>query len=390
MRREWLITLFLFINRCIFSVFNLFPLKRKIVFLCDFGDNARFVINELAHRDYKDIIVLRTDKCKESFNRSGAQTVLSFKTTNILDYIQGLYHLATAETILIDNYFAVLSVTNFRPNVECIQLWHAAGAVKKFGLQDPSVLFRSPAAIKRFKQVYSKMDKVVVGSDEMVPIFKAAFKMKDHQFLRLGIPRTDFFYDPSAIESARHEILSKYPILNDKKVILYAPTFRDQQLDAQSIPLSFEDIVDQLGENYIMMIKLHPAVAQNMEKFHHPSIISVENNVAINKLLCVTDYVISDYSSIPFEFSLLSKPQIFYPYDLEKYAMERGFWKEYNQLVPGPVVSTDDELVYVLQKDEFDMERIKAFSSSWNMFSDGQASSKLVDYLLKSKNREQN
>ncbi|WP_397537089.1 CDP-glycerol glycerophosphotransferase family protein [Rummeliibacillus pycnus] len=382
MRKEWLIELFLFINRCIFSVFNLFPLKKKIVFLCDFGDNARFVVNELATRDFKDIVVLRTGKCKESFNRSGASSVLSFKITNSFDYIRGLYHLATAETVLIDNYFAILSVTNFRPNVECIQLWHAAGAVKKFGLQDPSVLFRSPAAIRRFKHVYSRMNKVVVGSNEMVPIFKAAFGMQDHQFLRSGIPRTDFFYNPSAIESARREMLAKYPMLNGKKVILYAPTFRDQQLDVQSIPLDFRDIIEQLGENYIMMIKLHPAVAQNMGTFDHPLIVSVENDVAVNKLLCVTDYVISDYSSIPFEFSLLGKPQIFYPYDLEKYEMERGFWTNYNQLVPGPVVSTDDELVYVLQKDEFDMEQIKAFSTSWNTFSTGHASSKLVDYLL--------
>ena len=383
MKKEWLIELFLFINRCFFSVFNLFPLKKKVVFLCDFGDNARFVVNELVARDFKDIVVLRTDKCKENFNQSGAQTVLLFKITNFSHYIQGMYHLATAETILIDNYFAILSVMNFRPNVECIQLWHAAGAVKKFGLQDPSVLFRSPAAVRRFKHVYSRMNKVVVGSDEMVPIFKTAFGMKDHQFLRLGIPRTDFFYDPSAIEVARREILAKYPLLNDKKVILYAPTFRDQQLDVQSIPLNFQDIMEQLGENYVMMIKLHPAVAQNMLKINHPLIISVENDVAVNKLLCVADYVISDYSSIPFEFSLLGRPQIFYPYDLEKYEMERGFWTDYNHLVPGPVVSTDDELVYVMQKDEFDMERIQAFSKSWNMFSDGHASSKLVDYLLK-------
>lgn len=383
MRKEWLIGLFLFFNRCIFSIFNLFPLKKKIVFLCDFGDNTRYVVDELVTRDFQDIVVLRTGKCKESFRQSGVKTVLSFKLTNILDYIRGLYHLATAESILIDNYFAILSVTKFRPNVECIQLWHAAGAVKKFGLQDPSVVFRSPASIQRFKRVYSRMDKVVVGSDQMVPIFKAAFGMKDHQFLRLGIPRTDFFYDLKAIEAARREILARYPMLNGKKIILYAPTFRDQQLDAQSIPLNFKDIVEQLGENYIMIIKLHPAVVHNMENFNHPLIVSIDNNVSVNQLLCVADYVISDYSSIPFEFALLGKPQIFYPYDLEKYKMERGFWTDYNELVPGPIVSTDDELVYVLQKGEFDMERIKAFSTSWNMFSDGHASSKLADYLLK-------
>ncbi|RIJ69539.1 CDP-glycerol glycerophosphotransferase family protein [Rummeliibacillus sp. POC4] len=383
MRKEWLKTLFLFINRCIFFIFNMFPLKKKIVFLCDFGDNARFVVDELVKRNFKNIVVLRTSKCKESFIRSDVESVLSFRISSVLDYLRGLYHLATAKTILIDNYFALLSAMSFRPDVECIQLWHAAGAVKKFGMKDPSVLFRSPLAIRRFKHVYSRMDKVVVGSDEMVPIFKAAFEMQDHQFLRTGIPRTDFFYDQSAMEKAKQELLAKYPTLHDKKVILYAPTFRDQQLEAQSIPIKFENIIEQLGENYIMMIKLHPAVAHNLGNFKHPLIVSVENDVPINKLLCVTDYVISDYSSIPFEFSLLGKPQIFYPYDIEKYEMERGFWTDYSKLVPGPVVSTDDELVFVLKKDEFDMEQVKTFSDTWNMFSDGHASSKLVDYLLK-------
>ncbi|MFJ8263043.1 CDP-glycerol glycerophosphotransferase family protein [Rummeliibacillus sp. NPDC094406] len=382
MRKEWVIELFLFINKCIFSIFNIFPLKKKIVLLCDFGDNARYVVEELVKRDFKDVVVLKTGKCKESFNKSDLHAVLSFKPTNFVDYIKGLYHLATAPIILVDNYFPVLSVTNFRPDVECIQLWHAAGAVKKFGMQDPSVVFRSPVAIRRFKSVYKRMDKVVVGSDEMIPIFKAAFEMQSHQFLRLGIPRTDFFYDTVAMESARLEVLAKYPVVEGKHVVLYAPTFRDQQLEAQSVPLNFEDIIDHLGKNYVLMIKLHPAVAHKMPNYNHPNIVSVANDVSINNLLCITDYVISDYSSIPFEFSILSKPQIFYPYDLQEYKMERGFWTDYNELVPGPVVSTDDELVYVLQKEDFDIERIKAFSASWNKYSDGHASSKLVDYLL--------
>lgn len=382
MRKEWLIELFLFINKCIFGLFNLFPIKKKIVFICDFGDNARFVADELTRRGERSFIVLRTAKCKETFKGTGAQAILSFNPTNMVDYVRGLYHLATARTILIDNYFPVLSVTDFRPDVECIQLWHAAGAVKKFGMQDASVLFRSPAAVRRFRRVYNRMNRVVVGSDEMVPIFKSAFEMKDGQFLRLGIPRTDFFYDLDAMEAAKIAIFKQYPDMIGKRIILYAPTFRDQQLNAQSIPLDFEDIINQLGENYLLIIKLHPAVAQNVAAMNHPQIISVKNDVPINELLCVADCVISDYSSIPFEYALLGKPQIFYPYDLEKYEMERGFWTNYEELVPGPVVSTDDELVYVLQNNVFDLERIQRFSASWNQFSDGHASSKLVDYLL--------
>ncbi|QOV10414.1 CDP-glycerol glycerophosphotransferase family protein [Viridibacillus arvi] len=384
MLKEFIIYIYLFLNRIVFGLFKFSPQKNKIVFLCDFGDNARFVIRELQLRGFEEIYVLKTSKCKDDFTDLGllAGHVVDFHTSNIGDYLKGLYHLATGSKVLIDNYFAILSATPFREGVECIQLWHAAGAIKKFALQDPSIMFRSPSAVKRFEKVYGRMTKVIIGSDEMVPIFRSAFGMRQDQFLRFGIPRTDFYFKQEEENNARSEILKLYPQLEEKKVILYAPTFRDQQLLEQKIPLNFVEIMDSLGEDFAMVIKLHPAVAHNVESIAHPAIVSVANDVPISKLLFVTDYLISDYSSIPFEFALLGKPQIFYPYDLEAYEMERGFWTDYEQLVPGPVVSNDEELVYVLLHHEFNQEQVEAFSNDWNTYSDGHASERLAAYLM--------
>lgn len=131
------------------------------------------------------------------------------------------------------------------------------------------------------------------------------------------------------------------------------------------------------------MIKLHPAVVHDLNAFRHPYIINVANKLSVNDLLLVTDYLVSDYSSIPYEFALLGKPQIFYPYDLEQYQMSRGFWDSYDQVVPGPVVDSDEELVHTLMHMDFDLPQVEQFAAKWNCYSDGHTAQKLVDYLLK-------
>ncbi|MBO1912080.1 CDP-glycerol glycerophosphotransferase family protein, partial [Microvirga sp. 3-52] len=170
---------------------------------------------------------------------------------------------ATARHVFVDNYFAFLSVMNFKTGVECIQLWHAAGAVKRFGMEDPTFYDRTVSAQKRFKKVYARFDKVVVGSDAMIPVFKKAFNIKDEQFLKTGIPRTDFFFDEAAKSTAISEVYAAYPEIASKKVILYAPTFRRDELEGQEIGLEVEKMTAELGPEYLLLIRMHPAVKMN-------------------------------------------------------------------------------------------------------------------------------
>lgn len=182
MRKEWIITLFLIVNKIFFNTFKLSKKTNNIVFLCDFGDNAEYVTKELGRRGYQDVVVLKTGKCKTSFKDAGVGEIVSFKPTKPFEYLRGLKRLATARTVLIDNYAAILSVCHFNDEVEVIQLWHAAGAVKKFGMADPSLTYRTPRAIKRIAKVYEEMDKIVVGSPFMAQIFARAFQKRAMRF----------------------------------------------------------------------------------------------------------------------------------------------------------------------------------------------------------------
>lgn len=382
MTKEWIITLFLIVNKIFFNTFKLSKKTNNIVFLCDFGDNAEYVTRELGKRGYKDVVVLKTGKCKTSFKDAGVREIVAFKPSKPFDYLKGLKRLATARTVLIDNYVAILSVCHFDDDTEVIQLWHAAGAVKKFGMVDPSLTYRTPKALARIRKVYEAMDKIVVGSPFMAQIFARAFQKESNAFLHTGIPRTDFFFDEKAKRETEQKVYAAYPELVGKQVVLYAPTFRDNELAKQRIPIDFVKIASQLGDDYRLVIKLHPAVEHDLNALRHPYIINVANKLSVNDLLLVTDFLVSDYSSIPYEFSFLGKPQIFYPYDLAQYQMSRGFWDDYKNVVPGPVVDSDDELIHAILHMDFDLEQVEQFAAKWNCYSDGQTAAKLVDYLL--------
>lgn len=380
MRKEWLIKLFLLINKIFFGLFSVLPSRDKITFLCDFGDNAHYTIRALNDKGYSKVVVLTTTKCREDFSQLTLIEQLPFEVKNSVKYIKGIYHLATSKTVLVDNYFPILSVLPAK--VECIQLWHAAGAIKKFALSDPSISYRTATAVQRFRQVYSRMDKIVVGSEQMSKIFRLAFHKAPNAFLRTGIPRTDFYFDEPLIAATKLQITAQYPIIAQKKVVLYAPTFRDLELQNQQIPINFQRIITELGEDYVLLIKLHPAVAQTLKNIEHERILILDNSHAIDALLTVTDYLISDYSSIPFEFAFFEKPQIFYPYDIEQYRMSRGFWSDYKELVPGPVVESDDELIHAILHVEFDSRLLEDYSKQWNTFSKGHSSQTLAKYLI--------
>src|SRR5699024_4463287 len=173
----------------------------------------------------------------------------------------------------------------------------------------------------------------------------------------------------------------QFPVIKSKKVILYAPTYRDNELNVSGLQLDVNKMYRELHDDYVLFLRLHPAVSSTVKNNYPDFVFDVSADYDINHLLVITDILISDYSSIPFEFSLLHKPMIFFAYDIDKYAEERGFWDNYDKLVPGPIVENTDDLITVLQEENFDMERIQTFSDEWNRYSDGFSSERLIKAL---------
>ncbi|MCO7126223.1 CDP-glycerol glycerophosphotransferase family protein [Sporolactobacillus shoreicorticis] len=386
MAKEVLINCYLVFFKVLFTLFKIFTLRRKIVFVCSYTDNGQFVYDELRRRGTEAEIVFlcRGRTATVHFGRTG-ETVIPFENANIWQLTRSAYHLATAKLVVVDNYFGFLSVADFKKGVLCIQLWHACGAFKTFGLKDHSVTFRSARARARFSTVYRHFDKIIVGSDAMEAIFRQSFGLGDAHFLHLGIPRTDLFFDLKK-QAKIKKSMSK--MSSGKKIILYAPTFRDQPLKKLGLDLTMME--EKLSRDYVLILRLHPSDRGKMIDFSwdHEFFIDGSRWDSVNELLLGTDLLVTDYSSIPFEFALLQRPMIFFPYDLNAYKKNRGLWGNYEQMVPGPVAHSTQEVIQMIKHDSFNARQIAAFSEKWNCYSTGQSSSRVVDYFIAYLNKQ--
>lgn len=384
MKREIIIFIYLIIFRVIFVLFRLFPLKKRVVIVASFEENVEPLLCELQNTAHKfDTILIHFFNLEDDFISKMVAKSIRVGTGSIFNQLRFIYYIATSKTIVIDNYYAFLSVTEFKEDVECIQIWHAAGAIKAFGLLDKSVENRYQSAKKRFLKVYKRFDKLVIGSELMGSIFKRTFYASEFSFLRTGIPRTDIFFDEEKKKHAVKKIYEKYPQLSDKKIILYSPTYRDNELDDFQFKLELKYFNKLFKNNYFLVIRLHPAVKSEIDlSLYSDYVLNLSKYKRINDLLLITDILITDYSSIPVEFSLLNKPMIFYPYDLNEYKKDRGIIGKYEEQVPGPIAFNTDDILNIILKNEFDYEMILGYSKEWNAHSKGNSSKRLVDYLL--------
>lgn len=383
MLREVLVFCYLAIFKIVFNVFKLCPLQNKVAFVISFEENIINLYREMNNENLplKKVIICNNLVSREFQMELKNTPIIPFKISNIFNWLFAIYNLSTSRIIIIDNYYAFLSAIEFKKYVECIQLWHAAGALKEFGLRDKSVRFRTKNAQQRFKKVYKKFNKIVVGSEEMAKIFMDSFGVQSLNILRTGIPRTDFFYEKKKAESF---LIQDNPDFKSKKIILYAPTYRDGLLKNEKIHLDIKKMYQELKDDFILLIKMHPAVKTNInyEALYPNFIYDYSSYKRVNELLLIADCLITDYSSIPFEYSLLKKPMIFFPYDLDNYRNQRGLIDNYEHIVPGPIAFNTDQIINFLLSMSFNLDQICEFSNKWNEYSDGNSSKRLVRYIF--------
>ncbi|WP_424475198.1 CDP-glycerol glycerophosphotransferase family protein [Oceanobacillus kimchii] len=382
MAREFAISIYLFVFRVLFSIFKLYPQKKKTVAVSSFGDNIAFTVNYLQNLTDEEIVILQELNSKFKFDSNKHNIIPFDMKKHPVAYVKGIYHLATASTVLVDTYQGFLASTNFRPGTTCIQLWHAAGALKQFGLEDPSNQYRSKRALDRFKRVYSRFDYTVVGSEKMADTFKRSFGLTDNRILRTGIPRSDLLFDTTRRNEVYQLINKEFPEINGRKIILYTPTFRDEHLSNYQLELDIKQMYQSLSDEYVLFIKLHPAVTGFITNdLFEDFVFDLSDYKDTNELLLITDILISDYSSIPFEYAIMEKPMIFFAYDMEEYKITSGLIHDYEDHVPGPVVGSTFEIVRRIQEQDFSIEKVSAFRDSWNEYSNGNASRELALFL---------
>ncbi|MHC5252079.1 CDP-glycerol glycerophosphotransferase family protein [Listeria kieliensis] len=370
--------IYMLILRGIAAIFRPFKLQTKVVMLVTFQDNPEQILKKMTElRVSPETIVFydpRVDESKLSYNF--VRTIpLTFASV-----FKRLYHMSRAKVVIVDNYFPELAAINFKKDACCIQIWHANGALKKFAWEDKATALRTKSEQNRFKAVYARFHKVVVGSDAMGEIFKRSFLLEsEDRLLKTGVPSTDYFFDQEEINRIRASYQEKY----QKKTILYAPTFRDKELNQAQLLLDLEKMRALLADKFVLLLKLHPSIQADADIPEDEFVKLFHKNESMREALAGSDVLVTDYSSSPFEFALLGRPIYFFAPDIEQYDRERGLVTGFSELIPGKPYLTTESLAHGILNDEADLEEIARFSATWNQYSKGHSAANLVDFIQK-------
>lgn len=244
--------------------------------------------------------------------------------------VRGMYHLQTAGLFVVDNAYLPIHVTRHRPATTVVQVWHAVGALKRFGLDA-----LTPPTDPERRFLHRHYDYVVCTAERSRAPWAAAFGVPLERVLPLGTPRTDFFYDADALAAARDRTLARHPELRDRRVVLYAPTFRGRGADKRAAgDLDGRALRTALPADHILVLKTHPNLDPAATADAGFDVV-IDPATEINDLLTVTDVLITDYSSSVFEWALLRRPLILLVADLETYEVDPGLYLDYRSEMIG-------------------------------------------------------
>lgn len=253
-----------------------------------------------------------------------------------------------AYVVICDNFLPVASCRK-KKSTKVIQLWHGCGAFKKFG-------FDAPDDIPSFYHgnVYKNYDMVTVSGLECVKHFTSAMHTEVGVVCDIGVSHTDRLFDADYIEACKSKFRYAYLDAVGKKVVLWAPTFRGNAGEAK---VCGEDYIDslqadkELGDNIYIVKSVHPHLQHDNK--------TDDVNMTTDELMLCADVLITDYSSVFFEFLLIDKPIIFFAPDYRGYIQGRGFYLDYDEL-PGYVIKGNRRDKKRKQMDVFMLEELKS------------------------------
>jgi len=297
------------------------------------------------------------------------------------------YHLATSRVVVVDDYYFPLDVVAPRAGTTVVQVWHACGAFKRFGYSVKDKTSGAEARLLRHVRIHANYDVCLVSSMAVAPHYAEAFGQPLERFRSdLGVPHTDVLFGEERIGRVVAAIRHRYALPSDKRVILYAPTFRGESVDvarADGLP-DWRLLRDALAADHVLLVRLHPSIREGLviDRELDGFLTDVSDHADINELLHVSDILVTDFSSVIFEYALLGRPMVFFAPDLEAYERERGFYFDYRSGVPGPVVESTAALAMALRDPDPDLQRVRAFARRSFDVADGGATDRVLDELL--------
>jgi len=302
-------------------------------------------------------------------------TAVEPESRRYLEYLGRAAHVITNNTM--PGYFRK------KPSTTYVQTWHGT-PLKRIAFDIPGrSLANPPKYLRELRRDVASWDALISPNPFSSEIFRRAFGYPGW-IVESGYPRNDLLSAPDR-DSIRRRVRAALGIGEDVRAVLYAPTWRDDT--AFSLELDLDGLLEALGDDHRVLLRAHQLVAKTVDLAAHPGVRDVSSYPDNRELYLAADVLITDYSSVMFDFAVTGKPILLFTYDLERYRDQmRGFYFDFEREAPGPLLRTSAEVIGALgELDAVEARHRPAYESFRERFcglEDGHASERVLDAVL--------
>lgn len=374
-------TLIIYVMRAllslIYGILKLFPTQdNKVIFLSR-QDNVlsldfRLVEKKLVEKKPAAVKIVSICHRLEGNNLRGA---LGFGITTL----KSMYHLATAKVCVLDAYWPAVSLLKHKQTLKIIQMWHALGKIKQSGYQTLDKEGGRGKTTARLMKMHKGYDYVIAGGKAWNPYYVKSFGISEEKIRNYGLPRIDYLIEKH--KETKDRILTVYPEFREKKIVLYAPTFR------RNIQLKWESLYENLilkakTKDYILVVKGHPN--QNIRLTEEMAMAGVKTcpDFKAVDLLSVADYLVTDYSAIALEGAVLNIPTLYFLYDVEEYRQKNGMNIDLYKEMPKCVFTEGSEVSGVVMSGTYNYQALENYVAKFLPEDLGKSTDKITDLIL--------
>ncbi len=340
------IKLFVFFIRVLYSFMKLRKTENKIVWLSrqsnEKSEDMRMLSEEISKLSPDTKQVFRLCRLKDESGLS---------VSYIFFILRDMWEIASAEIAVTDTYSIPVSCLKHKECLTVFQIWHALGAVKKFSLQATGKAQGRDLGVAKAMCMHKNYDFVIAPSKRTAEFYCEAFGCTNDKIKIASLPRVDVILNG---ETRYEEFVKLNPQYNNKKIIVYLPTFRKGDSEyIESLCKAFE------GEKeYALVVSPHPLTKTDGQyKFN--------GNFSVYDLAKLSYGIITDYSATSLECSLLNKPLWFYIPDYDKYKEEQGLNIDIKLEMASAAFENENDLVDAVKNDNYDFDNLKRFSDKY-------------------------
>lgn len=362
--------LIIYFARFIYCFFKLLPTRNKVTMISRQSNKKTIdfaLLEDKLNKDIKTVILCH--KLEGGINASFLE-----KIKYGLHCLSQMYHIATSKVVVLDSYCILISILKHKKSLKVIQIWHSMGTMKKFGYQILDKSEGSKKEVADLMKMHKNYDYVFASSMAYAKQLEEGFNCGMDKISIYSLPRVDLLSSKKYKEEITKKIQERYPSILEKEIILYCPTFRKNEEELEKEIYKMIEKIDFKKYNFI--IKLHPLSKIQI----NDNRVIYDKEFSSMDMLFIANYIISDYSCIIYEASILNIPMFFFAFDLEEYLDNRGLTIDYKKELPGVVSENAIDIIKAIEDKTYNLNEILEFRKKY-ITNVENCTEKIVDFI---------